>query len=93
MEEVRAAVSHEPTPEVLAEQAQVKERLLWQTFILRPTSLCYHHICRPHSQRADYTVLCVDTRLYFQETETLVYIPTELWYVILSFLRTRELGF
>jgi hypothetical protein len=89
---IAAALKHKPTPEVLAEQAQVKERLLWQTFMWRPTSLCYQQLCHPHSQLAVFTVLCVDARLYFQATETLCYIPTELWYGILSFLRTGELG-
>jgi hypothetical protein len=89
---VCAALKHKPTPEVLAEQAQVKERLCWQTFMWRPTHFCYHQLCHPQSQLAVYTVLCVDARLYFQETETLCYIPTELWYGILSFLRTTEIG-
>jgi hypothetical protein len=92
LKEVEAALKHKPTPEVLKEQAQVKERLLWQTFMLRPTSLCHHQLCHPQSQLAVHTVLCVDARLYFEEGNTLVYIPTEVWYVILSFLRTKELG-
>jgi hypothetical protein len=91
-DEIDAALKYKPTPEVLAEQAQVKERLLWQTFMWRPTQLCNQQLCHPHSQVAVYTVLCVDARLYFQPTETLCHIPTELWYGILSFLRTIELG-
>ena len=83
---------HKPTPEVLAEQAQVNERLLWQTFMWRPTLLCYQRLCHSHSQLVVYTVLCLGARLYFQETQTLCYIPTELWHGILSFLRTNELG-
>jgi hypothetical protein len=91
-EKLDAALEEKPTPEVLAEQAQVKDRLLWQTFMWRPTSVCCQLLGRPHSQLAVHTVLCVDARLYFQETEPLCYIPTELWYGILSFLRTIELG-
>ena len=92
MKEVQAALKHKPTPHVLAEQAQVKERLQWQSFGWRPTYLCYQQLCHSQSQLAVYTVLCVDARLYFQETETFVYVPTELWYGVLSFLRTIELG-
>jgi hypothetical protein len=82
------------TPKVLAEQAQLKERLLWQTFmwvpnfcVLPPTlpstlaTCCFHR------------AVCRGETLYFQTTKTLgTYIQTELWYGILSFLRTKELG-
>ena len=84
-ETVQAAVEHTPTAVEL-----------WQTFRFYPTSVCYLQLCRPRSQLAVYTVLCVDARIYFQQNTSSVsqvpYIPTELWYVILSFLRTDELG-
>ena len=84
-ETVEAAVEHTPIPVEL-----------WQTFRFYPTSVCYHQLCRPRSQLAVYTVLCVDARLYFQQNTSSVsqapYIPTELWHIVLSFLRTDELG-
>ena len=85
MKTVRDAVKHAPTAVEL-----------WQTFRWCPTSVCYHQLCRPRSQLAVYTVLCVDARLYFQQNISSVsqapYIPTELWHIALSFLRTYELG-
>ena len=140
MKEVQAALKYKPTPEVLAEYSQERERLLWQSFMWRPTFLCHHQLCRPQAQLVAYTVLCVEARLYFTmgqddanvlgvkrskmvppprfvhvargfggvnpddvdipssdedddwENGGLSYIPTELWYIILSFLRTSELG-
>ena len=86
-ETVEAAVEHTPTAVEL-----------WQTFRFYPTLACYHQLCRPRSQLAVYTVLCVDARFYFldqQNTSSVSqapYIPTELWHIVLSFLRTDELG-
>ena len=107
MKEVQAALEYKPTPDVLAEYLQERERLLWQSFMWRPNFLCHHQLCRPQAQLVVYTVLCVEARLYLtmgqDDTESpdedddwenrgLSYIPTELWYIILSFLRTSELG-
>ena len=51
MKTVKDAVKHTPTAVEL-----------WQTFRFYPTLACYHQLCRPRSQLAVYTVLCVDAR-------------------------------
>jgi hypothetical protein len=86
---------YQPDPEKRAVFAQARAKHLWQILKWTCTTSCFHRLCRRQSQEAVHAVLCVGRRLdtgHDTEDGQLCHLPIHMWYIILSFLTTRDLG-